>query len=276
MAEKIGSAVNRIIMLLFSLTVLFPLGWIIVKSLQTNREFFASAWGLPKVVQWGNYVKAWDSLHIGDSLMNTVVLVLFSLVFSLILTSAAAYVLTRMRFRGRQFLRGVIMFSLFLPGINALVPTYVVMRNLGMLNSIPALVVFNSLCGDAFALMVLGGFMQTIPRDFEESAFLDGASVFQTFRKIIIPMSMPGVVTLATFKALWFYNDFMLPYTVLQDQSKYTIGVNMYAANLLMRYKADWVALCAGVILAMIPPVVLFILFQRKVMEGATLGGLKG
>ena len=276
MKEKIGNFISRFIMLLFSLTVLFPLGWIVIKSLQTNREFFAGAWGWPEVAQWENYAEAWNSLHIGDSLMNTLVLVVLSLLLSLSLTTAAAYVLTRVKFRGRKFLRSYVMFSLFLPGVNALVPTYVLMRSLGLLNKLSGLVLFNSLCGDAFALMVLSSFMQTIPKEYEESAARDGASLFQTFWKVIIPMSMPGVITLATFKVLWYYNDFMLPYIVLQDQSKYTIGVNMYAANQLMQYKADWVTLCAGVVLAMIPPVAVYIIFQKHVIAGATVGGLKG
>lgn len=276
MKARIGNFVARLIMLLFSLTILLPLGWIIVKSLQTNQEFFAGAWGVPKTLQWNNYVEAWENLRIGSSLLNTLIYVSFSLVFSLGFTTAAAYVLTRIKFRGRNFIRSIIMFSLFLPGVNALVPTYVILRSMGLLDKISGLILFNGLCGDAFSLMVLCSFMSSIPHDYEESAFLDGASLFQVFRKIIVPMSTPGIMTLATFKVLWYYNDFMLPYIVLQDKEKYTIGVNMYAVNELMQTRADWVTLCAGVVIAMAPPVIVYMAFQKNVISGVTVGGLKG
>ena len=105
---------------------------------------------------------------------------------------------------------------------------------------------------------------------------IDGATLFQIFRKIIVPLSVPGIVTVAIFNFVTLYNDFIGPFIMITDPDKYPISVNMYSANAMMQYKADWVALLAGVVLTILPTIVIYILFQRQIMEGATVGGVKG
>ncbi|MBO9609461.1 MAG: carbohydrate ABC transporter permease [Paenibacillaceae bacterium] len=263
-------------LLVWALTILFPLGWIVYESLRTNREFFQDIWALPDVWQWGNYSKAWTKYHIGQALLNTLYYVGASLLLGIAITTLNAYVLTRLVFRGRALVWGIIMLSLFLPGINALVPQYVLMRDLHLTNSLTGLVILESFGESVFYLMLLGGFMQSIPKELEESASIDGSSLFQTFVRIIVPLAVPGIVTVAIFKFLHLYNSFLTPFIYLSDQSKYTIGVNMYAANRMMQYSADWVTLFAGVMMAMVPSLLMFIFLQRSIIEGATLGAVKG
>ncbi|WJH35522.1 carbohydrate ABC transporter permease [Paenibacillus sp. CC-CFT747] len=191
-------------------------------------------------------------------------------------TTLNAYALTRMEFKGRQLVWGLIMLSLFLPGINALVPQYVIMRELHLTNSLTGLILLSSLGESVFYLMLLGGFMKSLPKDLEESAHIDGASIFQVFWRVIVPLSTPGIVTVAIFKFLGYYNNFMGPFIYLSDTNKYTIAVQMYQANKMMEFTADWVTLFAGVTIAMVPSVIVFILFQRLIMQGATLGAVKG
>ncbi len=195
---------------------------------------------------------------------------------SLFFTTLNAYALTRMQFKGRNVIWGLIMLSLFLPGINALVPQYVIMRELHLTNSLTGLILLSALGESVFYLMLLGGFMKSLPKDLEESANMDGASIFQVFWRIIIPLSTPGIVTVAIFKFLGYYNNFMGPFIYLSDPDKYTIAVQMYQANKMMEYTTDWVTLFAGVSIAMVPSVIVFILFQKMIMQGATLGAVKG
>lgn len=115
-----------------------------------------------------------------------------------------------------------------------------------------------------------------LPKDLEESAHMDGASIFQLFWRVIVPLSTPGIVTVAIFKFLGFYNNFMGPFIYLSDPDKYTIAVQMYQANKMMEFTSDWVTLFAGVTIAMVPSVIVFMLFQRMIMQGATLGAVKG
>lgn len=266
----------RLFMLACTLSVLFPLAWIVVKSLETNQEFFMDAWSFPKTVMLGNYLKAWNNLGIAQSMLNTIYYVGASLALGLFITALASFVLTRLEFRGRKAVIAIVMFSLFLPGINALVPLYTLMRTLHLINKISGLVLVNGIGGNAFALLILMGFMQSIPKELEESVYIDGGSLFKSFWHIILPLSVPGLVTVAVFNFLGLYNDFLMPFIYLDDPKNYTIGVNMYNANSLMQFKADWVTLCAGVVISMVPPVAVFIAFQKQVMQGVTVGALKG
>ncbi|MTW84362.1 ABC transporter permease subunit [Virgibacillus dakarensis] len=266
----------RGILYLWGLTIIFPLGWVLFESLKTNPEFFKSIWGLPEKLQFDNYLKAWEEYNFGNALLNTLYYVGGSMILGLLFTTINAYALTRIEFRGRKLIWSLIMLSLFLPGINALVPQYVVMRDLDLTNSLSGLILLSSLGETVFYLMILGGFMKSIPKEVEESAFLDGASYWQVFWRIIVPLSTPGIVTVAIFKFIDFYNAFLSPFIYLSDPDKYTIGVQMYQANKLMEYSADWVTLFAGIIIAMIPSLLVFIFFQKWILKGATLGSVKG
>ncbi|MGO4268658.1 carbohydrate ABC transporter permease [Paenibacillus sp. TAF58] len=266
----------QLVLIVWSLSILFPLFWILYQSLKTNQEFFQNVWSFPKALIWGNYAKAWKSMGIGSAMLNTLYYVGASLVLGTFLTAINAYALTRLSFKGRKLIWATIMFSLFLPGINALIPQYVLMRDLHLTNSLTGLVLLDSLGENVFFLLLLSGFIQALPKELEEIAFIDGASLFQVFFRIIVPLSMPGIVTVAIFKFLGLYNNFLGPFIYLSDPKKYTIGVNMYQANAMMQYSADWVTLFAGVLIAMVPSVIMFVLFQRLIMEGATLGAVKG
>ncbi|QTH40747.1 carbohydrate ABC transporter permease [Cohnella sp. LGH] len=278
MKEK-GSIANwfwSLALLLWALTIVFPLAWIFYESLKTNQEFFQDVWKLPNSPVWGNYADAWKEYRIGQAMLNTMYYVGVSLVIGTFLTAINAYVLTRMKFKGRTVLWSLIMLSLFLPGINALVPQYVLMRDMGLTNSLTGLIILDSFSESAFYLMMLGGFMQSLPKELEESASIDGASIFQTFFKIILPLSTAGIVTVAIFKFLNLYNNFLGPFIYLSDPGKYTVGVAMYQANQIMHYRADWVTLFAGLMITMVPLIAMYMAFQNRVREGATLGAIKG
>jgi ABC-type glycerol-3-phosphate transport system permease component len=278
MKEKItaSNVITIILLFLWGLGIIFPLIWILFQSLKTNQEFFQSVWNFPQKLQWRNYIMAWERLGIGNSLLNTIYYVGFSLVFGIFITAMNAYALTRLEFKGRKIILEIIMMSLFLPGVNALVPQYILMRTLGLTNSLSGLILLESLGENVFSLFVLSGFMQTLPKELEESAHIDGASIFRVFWRIILPLAVPGIVTVAIFRFIGLYNSFLNPFIYLSDPEKYTIGVNMYHVSQSMQYKADWVTLCAGVITACIPSIMIYILFQKQIIEGATLGSLKG
>jgi len=265
-----------ILLLIWSVTILFPMIWVFYESLKTNQEFFQSVWDLPRNLQWNNYTDAWRQYGIGSAMVNTVYYVGASLVIGTFLTAINAYVLTRMEFKGRKLMWGVIMLSLFLPGINALIPQYILMRDLHLTNSLTGIIILDSFSESAFFLMMLSGFMQSLPKELEESGAIDGASIFQIFFRIIMPLSTAGIVTVAIFKCLGLYNNFLGPFIYLGDPDKYTIGVAMYQASQIMQYKADWVTLFAGLMITMIPLVLMYIFLQRRIMEGATLGAVKG
>jgi len=276
MKTGITSWLWRIVLLIWALSVLLPLFWIFYQSLKTNQEFFADIWAFPKHLKWINYEKAWTRLGIGQSVVNTLYYVGLSLLISLFVSTVNAYAFTRIQWKLRSMLWSIIMLSLFLPGINILVSQYTLMRALNLTDSLNGLVLLASLPVGAFELLLLGSFMRSLPTELDESAVIDGATLFQVFRKIILPLSMPGIVTIGIFKFVGLYNDFLGPFILISDPAKYPISVNMYNANAMMQYKADWVTLLAGLVITIIPTVIVYVLFQRRIIEGATMGGVKG
>lgn len=273
---NLSECVWRLMLFAWALTVLVPLLWILIVSLKTNREFFQSAWALPEVPQFANYVKAWISLRLDKAFINTILYIGFSMAIKLVFTLTTAYSLTRVKFKGRKLLMGLVMLSLYLPGINAMVPSYVLLKKLHLLNSIYGLVVFSSFGIDTFCVMVLGGFLSTIPYEMEESAYMDGAGYFRTLFQVIMPMAKPGIVTVLIFSFLNLYNSFLWPYISLQDPDKYTIAVKIYEVNKKMQYNADWVTLCACIVIGVLPSLLFYILLQKQVREGVNVGALKG
>lgn len=265
----------RILLIIWALIILVPLLFIVMQALKTNREFFAGVWNLPKKLQFINFINAWNRIGMAKSFLNTIYFVGVSLFLGLFLTALAAFSFTRLKWKGRKFFYGVVMLSLFLPGINALVPEYLLMQSMGLTNSIEGLILISSIGMNAFNLMLLGSFMSSIPKELEESADMDGASIFKIFRSIIMPLSIPGLVTVGIFRFLGLYNNFTGPYIYLEP-SKYPIGVTLYNANSLMMYKNDYVTMFAGVLISMIPVIAVYILFQDRIVEGATIGSMKG
>lgn len=279
MKEKIRFIdwIYRAVMLFWAGGILLPLFWVFYVSLKTNKEFFQSAWAFPKDPQWQNYKNAWENLNIGPALLNTLFVVASSLFIGIFISTLAAYFFTRMEWRGRKLIFGIVMLSLLLPGINALVPQYVVARSLHLTGSLSGLVFMYSVGLNVFDIMILGGFMKSIPKEMEESAYMDGASIMKIFIHIIIPMSVPGIITVAIFKFLSLYNDFLLPLIYLSDNAeKHTIGVAMYYANQKMLYQADWVQLFASVVISVVPTITAYIILQKQIVGGATLGAIKG
>ena len=266
----------RVLLIFWSLIIILPIAWIVIVSLKTNQEFYQSCWSLPKVPQFSNYSKVSAENAIGRAFVNTVIYVGSSLALCMTFTYCCTYTLTRVKFRGRQFLYRLVMLSLFLPGINSMVPIYVTLRKLNMVNF--AGLIFFSSCGiGAFNLMVLGGFLETIPHEMEESAYMDGAGYFRTMVQIIMPMAKPGLITILVFAFLGFYNSYLWPNLLLAGQSdKYTIAVKMFEINKHLMYKSNWTGLCAVIVMGLVPSVTFYSFLQKYVVSGVTIGALKG
>lgn len=276
MKQKTKGFGSELLLFVWAMIVLLPLLWIVFVSLKTNNEFFMDPWGLPKEFQFSNYAEAWTKLKVGPAFLNTLYFVGGGLILGVLVTTLCSYVLTRLEWKGKKVVWGLLMASLFLPGINILVPQYRLMLTFHLNNSIIGLILMINMAMSAFDIMLLSGFMQSIPKELEESAIIDGASLFVIFKRIILPLSTPGIVTVSIFRFLGLYNDFLNPFIYLTDTSKHTIAVNMYYANQLMKYSSDWVTLFAAIVLSMLPVLIVYVIFQKRIVEGATIGAVKG
>ena len=264
------------IMIAWSLVSLFCLVWIVITSLKTNRELFANVWALPKAAQWVNYISAWRKSHMSGYVLNSVVVSVVSVTLAGVVASMASYILARFRFRGNRLLLVAFIAGLAIPLQLILVPVYLMFSRLNLTNSLPALVAMYVTIHLPFSIFVLTGFFRSLPRELEEAAVLDGASEHQVFWRVMFPLVRPGLVTISIFNFLGVWNEYILALFLLSDAEKMTVPVGLYNLKTSQGYVGDWVSMFAGLIIVLLPTLIVFLILQRRIMGGMTIGALKG
>ncbi|MEU5296562.1 carbohydrate ABC transporter permease [Streptomyces umbrinus] len=262
-------------LILWAFMVVLPLLWAVMTSFKTDRDIFSSPWALPDRLHFENWSRAWTSANMSDYFLNTVLVVGFSLLGTMLLGSMAAYVLARFDFPGNRFIYFLFIGGMSFPIILALVPLFYVMQNLSLLNTLPGLILVYIAYSLPFTVFFMTAFFRTLPSSVAEAAFVDGASHTRTFFQVMLPMAKPGLISVGIFNFLGQWNQYMLP-TVLNtepDRKVLTQGLVQLAVS--QGYKGDWSGLFAGLVMAMLPVLAAYIVFQRQVVQGLTAGALK-
>lgn len=263
------------VLILWAFMVVLPLLWAVMTSFKTDRDIFSSPWALPDSPHFENWSRAWTEANMSDYFLNTVIVVGCSLVGTMLLGSMAAYVLARFDFPGNRFIYFLFIGGMSFPIILALVPLFYVMQNLALLNTLPGLILVYIGYSLPFTVFFMTAFFRTLPTSVAEAAFVDGASHTRTFFQVMLPMAKPGLISISIFNFLGQWNQYMLP-TVLNtepDRKVLTQGLVQLAVS--QGYKGDWSGLFAGLVMAMLPVLAAYIVFQRQVVQGLTAGALK-
>ena len=271
-----GDILLRALLGLWALVIILPLIWVFYTSLKSNQEFFMSAWQLPQSPQWNNYYRAWSQLGIGKSFFNTIVLLTGAMVLNTFLVSLGCYTLARFDFKGRNVIYWYIIGSYFVTGLNTMVTGYILMRQLGLLNSLFGLVVNYGASTIVFNTLILTAFMKSQPQELDEAAYIDGASFWQTFWHVGLPLARPSLLTINVFNFMRYYNNFMAPLLYIRDPDKYPLSVAIYSMSQAMTYRADWVTLFAGFVIMMVPTIIVYSVFQNYITQNLNIGALKG
>ncbi|MDQ1035595.1 N-acetylglucosamine transport system permease protein [Streptomyces sp. V3I8] len=262
-------------LILWALMVTLPLLWAVMTSFKTDKDIFSSPWALPDKLHFDNWSRAWTSANMSDYFLNTIIVVGFSLLGTMLLGSMAAYVLARFEFPGNRFIYFLFIGGMSFPVILALVPLFYVMQNLALLNTLPGLILVYIGYSLPFTVFFMTSFFRTLPTSVAEAAFVDGASHTRTFFQVMLPMAKPGLISITIFNFLGQWNQYLLP-TVLNtepDNKVLTQGLVQLAVS--QGYKGDWSGLFAGLVMAMLPVLAAYIVFQRQVVQGLTAGALK-
>lgn len=276
MKKNISRILLRLFLILALLVVIFPLACNIMLSLKTNGEIMSDFWRLPEKLQWNNYVRAWTKANIGKYMWNSIYTLVLSVVILVLFTFPISYTLSRFKFRGSKVIQIMYMMLMFVQSQYILVPLFIQLKNFKMTDSLFWLSFVNSAGAFSFAILLLTGFLQSIPRDYEEAAKIDGCSQFGVLFRIILPMVSPGLVTVTVLNGLNFWNEYLLSLVLISDQSKYTLPVGLYFLNQTQKYAADWGALYAGLTIILIPTILIFAVSQEKLTQGMSVGGVKG
>lgn len=263
------------LLVLIALIFLMPLFWMLSTSLKPKSQWFSReiAW-IPRTITFDNYARilANPTTPIGRWFLNSVVIGVLATVLTLVVDALAAYAYARMEFRGRRALFALLLATLFLPGIMFLVPNFVTINTLGLLNTFPG--VFLPGLGGVFGVFFLRQFFETIPRELEEAAQIDGATPFQTFAQVALPLAKPALATLAIITFLASWNDFLWPLLILQDRRLQTLPPGL--RTLQGAYTSEYGQMMAGAVIAALPVLLLYILLQRYIVQSVATTGLKG
>jgi ABC-type glycerol-3-phosphate transport system permease component len=259
-----------------SVAMMFPLAWMISTSVKDEGEVFIIPirW-IPSQILLSNYTEAIVFIPYWRFFLNSVEVTLVSVVGSTLTASTVAYAFARLRARWRDALFLILLSTMMLPGEVTLVPTYLIFRNLGALDTYYPLIVPSFLGGSPFFIFLLRQYFMTLPLEMDEAAKIDGASFFGIFWRIILPLSKPGLATIAIFAFFNHWNAFQTPLIYLNTMEKYTVpvGLRFYLSTM---GNAHWNYLMAATLIAIVPPIVLFFTAQRYFVQGQVLTGLKG
>lgn len=228
---------------------------------------------LPRTYEWDNFIKVFQELPFGMYIRSTIIISLCTMVVGLLAALPAGYYIARNKFRGRTaFLLLVLVTQMFSP-TTLLIGIYREMSILHLIDTYLGLILINASFNMAFSVWILSSFFQSIPVEIEEAASIDGASRFQTFTKISLPLALPGIVTTAIFTFIAAWNEFVVAYTIASSPSKQPFSVGLSLLTGL--YEVKWNYLFAGSIIAIIPVVILFISIEKYLVSGLTAGSVK-
>lgn len=244
----------------YSLTVLVPLAWMVVSALKTKREIFVHPFALPAELQWGNFERAWGQ-GLGTYLANSLLVTAVSVALIVLTSTLAAYAIARRRFKGRFGLYLMIMAGYAVPVHTVLVPLYNMLDRAGLLNSYPGLILPYVAFGIPFSVVLLYAFFLEFPAEVEEAAKLDGCNDGQMLWHVVMPLSLPGIASVAIFQGVFTWNEFLLALLIMTDGAYKTLPAGLVA--LQGEFTTDWPAIMATVTIATLPLLVLFVALQK-------------
>lgn len=264
----------HIVLILWSIIVIVPFAWAVISSVKTTDEIFDEPWSPPSEARWGNFDSAWNwEDGFGQYLLNTIIVVSGGVVLTMLLGSMVAYVLARYDFPGNRFVFYLFAAGMMLPVFLALVPLFFVVDRLGMLSTYHGLILVYVAYSLPFTVFFMHAFFRTLPTSVAEAAVIDGASHTGVFFRVMLPMAKPGLLSIGVFNVLGQWNQFVLPRFLSPDRPMLAQAIASLLSD--QRYQADWGTVFAFLALAMVPVILVYLIFYRQIQSGLTSGTLK-
>lgn len=281
--NKLYKAFVYTVLISFAGSVIIPVAWVFMASLKQNSEFYSSPWSLPSRINLKNFADAWEKASMGDYFINSVTVTVLALLILLAVALPAAYVLARFDFKGVGLLNGLFMSGLFINVSYIVVPIFLMLIDAGdifgaqiFLNNRFILALVYASTALPFTIYLLTGYMRSIPRAYEEAAYVDGCGYFRTMIQIILPMAKPSIVTVLLFNFLSFWNEYIIALTLMTDDSMKTLPVGLMNLMKAQNAAAQYGQLYAGLVIVMLPTLILYIAVQKKLLSGMNVSGIKG
>ena len=277
---RIGDLVFQVgsqtILVIWAILVIFPFLWMIMTSFKADLQILTDPFGWPDAFRWENFERAWTTARIGRYAANTLIVMAMSLTGTLLVSALAAYALTRYSFRGNRFIFLLFTAGLMFPMFLGLVPLYFLMQDLHLLNTYHGLALVYIAYSLPFTIFFLSGFFISLPGEVAEASIMDGAGPYRTFFQIMLPLAKPGLIAMGIFNFLGQWNQFLLPLVLMHSEDRYVLSQGLNFMAIQQGYANDYSGLFAAMTITMVPTLIVYVLFQRRLESGLTAGALKG
>ena len=267
------STFSHVVLIFFVIVIVYPVVWMISASFKSQTEIVTNIWGLPQNPQWENYTQAWENASMGFAIFNSVVSSLGTVLLVTILASVAGYAFAKFRFRFSLAIFLILIFTMHAP--TPVIPLYIMLVRLKLTDSLIGLVLPMVAGGLPLAIFIFRAFFQSIPGELVDAAKVDGCNEFSAFRRVIIPISMPAIATVAILQFVGAWNEYFLALILLRSPEVRTIPlaiqVFFYAWG-----RTEWEQVFAALTIGSLPMIFLYIIMQRQFIQGLTAGSVKG
>lgn len=270
--KRKNNIIIEIIMWILSILVIYPLAMVVITSLKSASESGDLNVNLPKKLMFGNYYTVFVEGKLLKSLINSSIITISSVVLIIFLSSILAYVIMRNRTRINRLIHKLLIFGIILPF--APLPTIKILQTLHIYGSYLSIVLVYTALYIPFSTMLFSSFIQTVPREVDEAAVIDGCEGLQLFFRIVFPLLKPVIVTVAVLNFMWVWNDFQYTIYLINSSDKWTLSLSVY--NFFGKYARSWNLVCADMIMISFPVIAIYLLAQKQIISGMTAGSVKG
>ncbi len=257
-----------------TLLVVLPMVFMVLSSLKTTREIFQRPFAFPTVFRWGNYAEVWGAAHFAVYFRNSLIVTLASMVLILASGTLAAYALGRYQFRGNDLLFLFFLSGIMVPIRLAVIPLFVLMRDLRLLETFWSLILVYAASGLPSAIFILTGFFRALPQDLDNAARLDGAGELGILVRVLLPLVRPALAIVTVYNIIPIWNDFFFPLVFIHQDAVKTLPLGLTV--FFGQYQTNWALLFAGLTLAAAPILALYVAMSRQFIKGLTAGAVKG
>lgn len=270
----LGQIGAYILLIFWAFTTIYPLIWILINSFKTTNEIVKNSFNLPSSFNMTNYMNAFQKMGIGRSYLNSLIISGSTVLLVVLFGGMAAFIMARFDFKLKKFIYTLFLGSLMFPAFATIVPVFTMLRKAQLINKHIGLILPQTAGNLAFAIIILTGFMMSIPIELEEAAVVEGAAPWQVYVRIVVPISKPSFATVSIFTFLWSYNDLFMPLIILRNKDVQPI--NVLLSHISSQYGTDYGLMAAAVAIIIVPVLIVYFSAQKYIIKGLTAGAIKG
>ncbi|MEC0202228.1 carbohydrate ABC transporter permease [Paenibacillus lautus] len=264
----------KLLLIVYAILTLYPLYWLFTSAFKSNQDFFTNPYGLPTEWMTENLFRAWELGNMGRAMLNSTVVTITAVVLTILLSVLAAYVLSRFEFRFKKLVVVLFTTGLLIPIHSTLVPLFIMMKNIGLLDTYGALILPYTAFELPIAIFLAMAYMSSIPREIEEAAMIDGSGWWGIFGRMILPLCTPIVATISILAFLRFWNDFSFALVFINTQALKTLPLSLSLFS--DGFGTDYSLTMGAMAIAVIPTIVAYLILQEQIMKGMVAGSIKG